>query len=548
MAIRELTRLLTPSSSTSTNTESKKLRCYCLKPFSRIKVMKNKGAILVVVWSFLATAGIYSYITYVGGNLGSMIMFSFVQAAVGLTTPFFGWLSDAQFGRYSVMTCCLWMMWIGCMLYTVKSVVSEVTYIKYDFAISISIIILMGLSYCGFQANFIQFGTDQLIDASSTETKAFVTWCIWAFFASELALNFLLSCVEFNRLLAALLVCCFLTTALVLNIQLKHVLTKEPPAHNPFKLVYGVVAYAIKHKYPECRSAFTYNSEDDNPGRIDFGKNKYGGPFTIEQVEDVKTLFRIVILCCISGPIFVFTESRSSAKLATTKLFRNEDTSTPKFSECSSDFMITGMYYISGTVMIPLYEFLIYPIFYRCSQNTRSTHKFVVGTIIGMLKILGCLSLIMKAHDSSMKIPSNSTLHCLLHEPAGVLGAYVDYRWTALFQFLNAVSDILIMVGMLEFYCAQVPYSMKGMVAGISYSTIALCLPVFSGIEKAFEKSSLSWGTGVINCEFWYFMTLLLLLVMLLIASFIMLKWYKRRKRQDVLPNEQIFAERYYTY
>ena len=104
------------------------------------------------------------------------------------------------------------------------------------------------------------------------------------------------------------------------------------------------------------------------------------------------------------------------------------------------------------------------------------------------------------------------------------------------------------MVGMLEFYCSQVPYSMKGMVAGISYSTIVLCLPVFSGIEKAFEKSSLSWGTGVINCEFWYFITLLLLLVILLIASFIVLKRYKRRKRQDVLPNEQIFAERYYSY
>ena len=60
--------------------------------------------------------------------------------------------------------------------------------------------------------------------------------------ASESALNFLLSCVEFNRLLAPLLLCCFLTTVLVFNIQLKQVLTKEPPVHNPFKLVYGVVA------------------------------------------------------------------------------------------------------------------------------------------------------------------------------------------------------------------------------------------------------------------------------------------------------------------
>ena len=58
--------------------------------------------------------------------------------------------------------------------------------------------------------------------------------------------------------------------------------------------------YAIKNKQPRCRRAFTY-CEDDLPSRIDFGKSKYGGPFTTEQVEDVKTFFRllpIILLSC----------------------------------------------------------------------------------------------------------------------------------------------------------------------------------------------------------------------------------------------------------
>ncbi len=29
---------------------------------------------------------------------------------------------------------------------------------------------------------------------------------------------------------------------------------------------------------------------------IDLGKEKYGGPFTYEQVEDVKTFFRLLLL------------------------------------------------------------------------------------------------------------------------------------------------------------------------------------------------------------------------------------------------------------
>ena len=48
----------------------------------------------------------------------------------------------------------------------------------------------------------------------------------------------------------------------------KHWLVKEPLIQNSFKLVYSVSRYAIKHKHPECRSAFTY-CEDKSPSRID---------------------------------------------------------------------------------------------------------------------------------------------------------------------------------------------------------------------------------------------------------------------------------------
>ena len=304
--------------------------------------------------------------------------------------------------------------------------------------------------------------------------------------------------------------------------------------------------YAIKNKYPQQRSAFTY-CEEGIPSRIDFGKRKYGGPFTTEQVEDVKTLFRVVILCFIAGAIFALTESWSSMKLAVSNIFKNED-AIQTFSKCFSEYIITGMYYFIGTVLIPLYELLIYPVFYRCLINIQSTRKVVTGTIIGMIKLIAYASLITIARHNHLEIDNNSTLFCSFHEPPGVLGTYVDYRWTALLMFLNAISDLLIITGMLEFFCAQVPYSMKGIMAGIAYSMIFLYVPVCNAIEKVFEKPTLTWGTGVISCEFWYFMMLLALLTMLLIVSFIALKWYKKQKREDVLPNEQIFAERYYSY
>ena len=128
---------------------------------------------------------------------------------------------------------------------------------------------------------------------------------------------------------------------IVINILFKQVLIKEPPTQNPFKLVYKVLAYAVKNKFPRQRSAFTY-CEDGIPSRIDLGKNKYGGPFTTEQVEDVKTLFRVITVFVIGSAMFALTEEWSSLKQDVNSLIRNEGTDR-QFSKCSSDYIITGM-------------------------------------------------------------------------------------------------------------------------------------------------------------------------------------------------------------
>ena len=78
-------------------------------------------------------------------------------------------------------------------------------------------------------------------------------------------------------------------------IRYKKRLNIEKPGHNPLVLIYKVLKYAWKHTFPENRSAFTY-WENDIPPRIDLGKNKYGGPFTTEEVEDTKSFFRILFL------------------------------------------------------------------------------------------------------------------------------------------------------------------------------------------------------------------------------------------------------------
>ncbi len=77
----------------------------------------------------------------------------------------------------------------------------------------------------------------------------------------------------------------------------------DPGGNNPYKLVYKVIRFAWLHKIPVNRSAFTY-CEDELPSRLDLGKSKYGGPFTTEQVEDVKVFLGILKVLLSIGPIF----------------------------------------------------------------------------------------------------------------------------------------------------------------------------------------------------------------------------------------------------
>ncbi len=82
-------------------------------------------------------------------------------------------------------------------------------------------------------------------------------------------------------------------------------LTIEPKTSQTLNIAYQVLKFAAKHKAPLNRSALTY-WEEDIPSRMDLGKSRFDGPFTTEQVEEVKIVVRLLVL---SLPLWVLTFS-----------------------------------------------------------------------------------------------------------------------------------------------------------------------------------------------------------------------------------------------
>ena len=93
-----------------------------------------------------------------------------------------------------------------------------------------------------------------------------------------------------------------------------------PNSSNPYRLIYRVLKFAKEHKYPVGRSAFTY-WENEIPSRINLGKRKYGGPFTTEEVEDVRTFLHLFKLLLSLAGILIssyFIQSGSTTLLVIT--------------------------------------------------------------------------------------------------------------------------------------------------------------------------------------------------------------------------------------
>ena len=237
-------------------------------------------------------------------------MFNF-EVVYGMITAvlflFAGSLADVYFGRYKVMKVSIWVMWLGSVGGTLLLEfysLSSVDALKYISVVVAYACVTIGST--GLIVNAIPFGIDQMLGESSEEITAFIHWFVWAMYvglASGYMIN-LLPCTSMENdqasLVSMLFAVAVLSLALCLDFLCQNWLVIEPVSQNPLKSIYSVLKYAATHKYPARRSALTY-WEEDIPSRIDLGKSKYGGPSTTEQVEDVKTFFRLLAVAWLSA-------------------------------------------------------------------------------------------------------------------------------------------------------------------------------------------------------------------------------------------------------
>ena len=514
-------------------------------------IFKSKGGLILLLWEVCIAMVIYHFYYSIDqpASLDNVIVFSVGTVVLAIAFPAFGLLGDAVLGRHKLIRHSLKLLWVIIMVHSTAEVV--VYYYGADgrswwwSAVSDAFHLSEVIVCCAFLVNSLLFGMDQLMDAPSWQVSSFISWYCWCFFVPNLLNVFLLTCIPHSRrLLSSFFMALLLTLALCVEFIFCKELVKEPISPNPLKLIHNVVQYTRKHKYPVARSSLSY--WDKKKWRIDLSKSMYGGPFTSEEVEDVKSFIRIACIILIgsffTGYFMVYANTESYMfNYFQDKALREISDTLSTYSHCMlRQFFDKGASFliIAG---VPLYEFLLYPLFQRYSFFVTTRTKFIVGMFLFLLHQLSNLALDVAGHMASGR---NVTLSCFLEtsENDALKGNNfnISFYWLGIPKLFSSAAYYLIFTSTSEFLCAQSPYSMKGLLVGVTYSLVTLSIVVNFGIIYLYRQ--FKWQG---YCSTLYFVNSILLTVVMFVIFYLVAKWYSRRQRRENTNEEQLLEESY---
>ena len=511
-------------------------------------------------WIMLASSGTKAgYQKTVIPVFGTLALFYLIY-------PLAGFVADVICGRYKTVIVSLWCIWIGTVagsisaLFLIPELQCLPVYIVYGLLAGIpTLLLLFGL--CGFQANVIQFGTDQLHDATSDELSILIHWFVWTLCLADgitiIFFHLMVSSHEgtshegtscegtsregtshkvFSIVLHTVLVvlCLLFTVSLCFSCCFRRWFV-DFGSHNPYKLVYKVLRFAAKNKLPLNRSAFTY-SEDEIPSRIDFAKEKYGGPFTTEEVEDVRTLLGILPVLLTFGLIFCIAMPAefSLPSLAVHLEVRDNKAKDLLFNSG----LLTPLFVV---VFIPLYICVLRPLIYYHVPGMLK--RIGLGLILLLVCLAGSFAVDTVGHAAHRNATCFlSVNYTTANNSNNSLEIYGSAGIVVTEHFLTAIAFMLINISIFEFVCAQSPHSMKGLLIGSLFALMGLFKLLGLVVVLPFM---FRWKPLFPSCGFGYYLVNVFIAIVGLVVYTVAARRYKYRQRDDV-SSARMYIENYY--
>ena len=554
--------------------------------------LTSKAAILILLWNLIIVAGLESFLdpSYLGNTdnlieledyiftiqVMSIISYS-VLAFLFLFYPLAGCLADIRWGRYKTIVNSLYFIIGGLLVMVAVSSLAVVLPIipllespAYNTTVSdyeestliFTSVIVLGaifggipllLGLAGFSANIIQFGIDQLHDAPREDATLYIHWYVWTSYAGLLPMrmgfNIFGGAFIFFSVFFFLLPLPLLGVTLCVQRYKRHWFLIDSGSKNPYKLVYQVLKFAKDHTNPIRRSAFTY-CEDELPSRLDLGKEKYGGPFTTEEVENVKVFLGILCVLLTLGPIMMVDYSMDGILLRFARHLDIDDITIESIT--SFKVIATNVDSLTSlliTLFIPLYLCLLRPFIHNHIPGMLK--RIGLGMIFILLSAL-CTSIMdayghRHANVTECFLTGNYSYSLIIQYSSGDYTTLDINSYSLIIQYsLNAMGYMLFYIATYEFICSQSPHAMKGLVIGTFFSikgVFQLLGVVITYIP--FTRWKTVQDHNFPSCGFVYYLINAIIVLIGIVAYTCVARKYQYRQR-DEPDNIYRYAEEYY--
>ena len=505
------------------------------------QLLKSKGAILVLIWDAIIKIHWHVmissaiYLVHYNNNSFYEIFDNSLTAVLSLPLlfcPIGGLIADTWTGRYRTIITSVYVSFFAW-------IILIITYLFWKFAfqngsVTISIIVMVTtftflIGFGGFQSVSVPYNIDQLMDSSSDEISALIIWHMFCYFAVRLISPIVLIYMQ-NQIEVLVVVCAsgFLIICVILSHCIfKSHLNRLNEVSNPIRLIASVLMYAKRNKYPTNRSALTY-WENDYPSRIDFGKERFGGPFTEEEVENVKTFGRII-------PVLLLSMIVNRLEYDSVNLYQRS-TNRNYWHVNFFELLIEQDYlpYLVAAILILIYQFILYPCFYK-----------YIPTLLKRMGLGIFFSLLASATYMILTI-SDQYIEPISYCPLGINTLYnstiilpSDYRWLILPEVMYGVSLFLLLTSSLEFIVAQTPKSMRGIMVGLWNAIIGI-----SNLINGYSYLLYFYiGTESLGCLSYYYIGNTTFILIVFLIYLVVTRRYKVRIRDYIVPVYQIAEE-----
>ncbi len=555
--------------------------------------ISSKAAWITLLWCF-GIGIIHRFATTPTAFLFQIMDLKFVSLiylgnAISLCFyPLAGYLADNVYGKYKMIIRSLQILMISFALTIPPMIVftmllqfvpENLTGIIGTSLVAFFFYLAMNVSFVGFNANVIQFGMEQLHDSPADHQSLFIYWYVWIYYIVQLLIvqpwnmlsiyttpsfalavstnnqTYLSYIISYNSstLLFFIGVSLFgiigLTSFTIVPVAMCVAYCKKmwflinPAKVNPYKLVYKISRFARQHKVPINRSAFTY-CEDEIPTGIDLAKNKYGGPYTTEEVEDVKAFYGILKILWSLGPVFVFSFSIDPGlywlirdTFANDFDFRlNHVISYKVYHYILNDSTISSL---TVVILITLYICILRRFNFRYSPNL--LQRIGLGILFKIMSLVSIWVIILPLYHEK----SDGCTAITQYDKSKVewYSYVIKYILPTLPRFLHGISNALLYTALYEFVCAQSPPSMKGLLIGLSFAIEG----IFFVLGAALAAPFYDYANRIFHyCGVYYYGVNVWLSIMTFIVYVYYSRRYKYRQRDDICDVYR-YAEDYYS-